>query len=45
MIILKSMLRKWGDLDWMTQFRERWRAAVNAIINLHVRKKYGGFLD
>jgi hypothetical protein len=38
----------WGDFDWMcmAQFRERWRAVVNSIMNLHVqKKKYGDSLD
>jgi hypothetical protein len=36
----------WVDLDWMcmTQFRERLRAVVNAIMNLHVPKKNTGTL-
>jgi hypothetical protein len=33
-----------GDLDWMcmAQVRERWRAVVNAIMNLHIKKKLEG---
>ena len=38
-IILKSIFRKWdGDMDWidLAQDRGRWRALVNAIMNLWV---------
>ena len=38
-IILKWMLEKWdGGMDWidLTQDRNRWRAVVNAVMNLCV---------
>ena len=38
-IILKCIFRKWdGDMDWidLAQDRGRWRALVNAIMNLWV---------
>ena len=37
-IILKWVFEQWGGMDWIDviQDRDRWRALVNAVMNLQV---------
>ena len=46
-IILKWIIRKRGDMDWIdpAQGRERWQELVNAVMNLSDSIKFGKFLD
>jgi hypothetical protein len=48
MIILKWIFRKLeGGMDWidLTQYRDRWRALVKAVLNLGGSIRCGEFLD
>ena len=47
-VILRWILRKWdvGRMDWvdLARDRNRWRALVNAIVNLRIPKNAANFM-
>jgi hypothetical protein len=45
-IKLGWIFRKWGGMDWISlvQGRERWRAPVNAVMNIRDPLNSGNFL-